>query len=76
MRRSKETHMNRPEPRTMPSSHILIQAFDGIGARELTVLLVHVVCTRARVIADPDSEVLDLQWLLFVNLDVVDRGRT
>jgi hypothetical protein len=73
---SKETHVDRPEPRTMPCSHILIEAFNGIRARELAVLLVHVVCTRARVITDPDTEVFDLQWLLFVNLDVAGTGRT
>jgi hypothetical protein len=57
-----------PEPRTMPSSHILIETLDGIRARELTVLLVHVMCAGTRVVADPDAEVLDLQRLLFVDL--------
>jgi len=60
-------NMDGSEPRTMPGSHILIVALDGIRARELTVLLVHVVCTRARVITDPNTEVLDLQRLLFMN---------
>jgi len=64
----KETHVDGPEPRTMPGGHILIEALDGIRARELAVLLVHVMCTRARVVTDPDTEVLDFQRLLFVNL--------
>jgi hypothetical protein len=57
-----------PEPRTMPSSHILIETLNGIRARELTVLLVHVVCTGTRVVADPNAEILNLQRLLFVDL--------
>ena len=60
--------MDGPEPRTMPSSHILIETLDGIRAREFTVLLVHVMCTGTRVVADPNAEVLDLQRLLFVDL--------
>jgi hypothetical protein len=60
--------MDGPEPRTMPSSHILIETLDGIRARELTVLLVHIMCTGTRVVADPNAEVLDLQRLLFVDL--------
>jgi len=56
-----------PEPRTMPGSHVLVEALDGICTRELAVLLVHVMCTRTRVVANPDTEVLDLQGLLFVN---------
>jgi hypothetical protein len=57
-----------PESSTMPGSHILVEAPDGIRTCELAVFLVHVVCTRTRVVANPDTEVLDLQWLLFVNL--------
>ena len=60
--------MDGPEPRTMPSSHILIETLNGIRARELTVLLVHVMCTGTRVVADPNTEVLDLQRLLLVDL--------
>jgi hypothetical protein len=65
---SEETYMNRPEPRTMPSSHILIEALDGIRTCQLTVFLVHVMCTRTRVVTEPDTEVLDLQRFLFVDL--------
>ena len=53
---------------TVTSCHILVQSFYGIGSRHLTVLLVHVVGTRARVVSEPDTEVLDLKWALLVNL--------
>ena len=60
--------MDRPETGTVAGSHILVEGFHGIRARELTELLVHVVCTRARIVAEPDTKVLDLQGLLFVDL--------
>jgi hypothetical protein len=68
MYEEEETYMNRPEPRTMPSSHILIEALDGVRTCQFTVFLVHVMCTRTRVVTEPDTEVLDLQRLLFVDL--------
>ena len=55
----------------MPRSHVLVKGLDGVGAGELTELLVHVVRAGARVVADPDTKVLDLERLLFVDL----RGR-
>lgn len=60
--------MDRAEPSTMPSSHILIQALDSISTAQITVLLVHVVRSRTRIVSEPDTEVLDLQRLLLVNL--------
>ena len=62
------TYVDRPETSTMPGSHILVEALDSVGTREFTELLVHVVCTRTRVVAEPDTEVLDLQMLLFMDL--------
>jgi len=59
--------VNRPEASAVPGSHILVQALDSINAREFTELLVHVVCSRAGVVAKPDTKVLDLQGLLFVD---------
>ena len=53
----------------MAGSHVLVERLDGVGAAELTELLVHVVGTGARVVAEPDAEVLDLQRLLLVNLE-------
>jgi hypothetical protein len=52
----------------MSSRHILVQRLDSIGPRHLPVLLVHVVCARARIISDPDTEVLDLERTLLVDL--------
>lgn len=52
----------------MPGSHVLVEALDRISTGKVTELLVHVVGSRAGVVAEPDTEVLDLQWLLFVNL--------
>lgn len=60
--------MDRPEASTVAGSHILVEALDGISTSEFTELLVHIVGAGARVVTDPDTEVLDLQGLLLVNL--------
>ena len=52
----------------MPGGHILVQSLDSIGAGHLAVLLVHVVGAGARVVSDPDTEVLDLGGALLVDL--------
>lgn len=52
----------------MPGGHVLVEALDSIGTREFTVFLVHVMCTGTRVVAEPDTKVLDLQGLLLVDL--------
>jgi hypothetical protein len=44
----------------MASGHVLIKRLDGIRARELTELLVHVVRARTRVVANPYTKVLNL----------------
>lgn len=62
--------MDRPEASTVAGSHVLVKGPDGIGASEFTELLVHVVCARTRVVAEPDTEVLDLQGLLLVDLEI------
>lgn len=64
--------MNRPEAGTVPRGHVLVEALDGSGTAKLAELLVHVVCTGARVVAEPDAEVLDLQRLLLVDLGTAD----
>lgn len=61
--------MDRPEAGTVAGSHVLVEGLDGIGAGELAVLLVHVVGTRPRVIADPDTVVLDPGRPLLVDLN-------
>lgn len=62
------THVDRPEPGSMPGGHILVESLDGVGAGQFTVFLVHVVGTTARVITDPDTEVLNFQGSLLVDL--------
>lgn len=57
------------ESGTMTGSHILVQGLDGISPRHLTELFVHVVSSGARVVTDPDAEVLDLQGALLVDLN-------
>ena len=60
--------MDGAEAGTMPGSHVLVEALNGIGTRELTEFLVHVVCTGTGVVTQPDAKVLDLQGLLLVDL--------
>ena len=60
--------MDGAEAGTMPGGHVLVEALHGISAREVTELLVHVVRSGARVVSEPDSEVLDLQRLFLVDL--------
>lgn len=62
------TYVDGPETGTVTGSHIRVQGLDSIGSGELTVLLVHVVCTGARVVSQPDTEVLDLLGVLLVDL--------
>jgi len=52
-------NVDRPETGTVPGSHVLVEALDSISTAELTELLVHVVRAGTRVIAKPDTEVLD-----------------
>ena len=63
----KATHVNRPEPSTMSSRHILIHRLDCLRPAHLAILLVHVVGARARIVADPDAEVLDLEGPFLMN---------
>lgn len=60
--------MDRPEAGTVAGSHVGVESLDRCGSGQLTVLLVHVVRARAGVIADPDTEVLDLQGVLLRDL--------
>jgi hypothetical protein len=46
----------------------LVQRLDGVGPRHFTELLVHVVCSGARVVTEPDAKVLDLQRAFLVDL--------
>jgi hypothetical protein len=60
--------VDRPEAGTVARSHVLVERVHGVRARELAVLLVHVVRARARVVANPDAEVLHLERLLLEDL--------
>ena len=60
--------MDRAEAGAVAGSHVLVERLDGVRTAELTELLVHVVGSRTRVVAQPNAEVLDLQRLLLVNL--------
>lgn len=60
--------MDRPETGAVACSHVLVEALDRVCARELAELLVHVVCAGARVVADPDAEVLHFQRFLLADL--------
>jgi hypothetical protein len=60
--------VDRPEARSVTGSHVLVQSVDSVGPRHLTVLLVHVVGAGAGIVADPDTEVLDLLGALLMNL--------
>ena len=57
------TYLNLPEARSVTGGHVLVESLDGGNAGHLTVLLVHVVRAGARVVAQPDAEVLGLQRL-------------
>jgi hypothetical protein len=63
------TYVNGPEAGSMSGCHILVHSLNSICSRHLTVLLVHVVGTRAGVVSDPDTEVLDLHGALLVDLE-------
>jgi hypothetical protein len=52
--------------------HVLVEGDDGVASGHLSVLLVHIVGTRARVVSDPDTEVLDLERVLLVDLGIVN----
>jgi len=61
-------YVDRPEAGTVPGSHVLVKALDCISTGKITEFLVHVVGSGARVITDPDAEILDFERLLFRNL--------
>jgi len=58
-----------PEASTVAGGHVLVQRLNRISSGQLSVLLVHVVGARSRVVADPDAEVLDLEGVLLVDLE-------
>lgn len=51
----------------MSGGHILVESFNRIRPAHLSVLLVHIVGARPRIVADPDAEVLDLKRAFLVD---------
>lgn len=50
----------------MAGSHVTVALSDCTTDCQVAVFTVHVVCSRARIITQPDAEVLDLQRRLLV----------
>ena len=63
-----DAYVDRPEARTVPGGHVLVEALDSVCPRKFTELLVHVMRSGARIITQPNAEVFHLQGLLFVDL--------
>lgn len=68
------TYLDRPEAGSVAGGHVLVESIDGGASGHLTVLLVHVVGAGARVVADPDAEVLDLLRAPLANLRRISIG--
>ena len=60
--------MDGAETGTVTGSHVLVESLNSLGAAHLTELLVHVVGAGAGVVAEPDTEGLDLGRTLLVDL--------
>jgi len=53
---------------SVPGAHVAVALSHRPGGRQVAVFAVHVVSTGARVVSEPDAEVLDGGWLLLVDL--------
>lgn len=62
------TYVDRPEAGAVTGSHVAVQSLNGVRTGHLTVLFVHIVSARPRVVAQPDAKVLDLHGVLLVDL--------
>lgn len=62
------TYVDGAEAGTVTGSHVLVESLNSLGAAHLTELLVHVVGAGAGVVAEPDTEVLDLGRALLADL--------
>lgn len=58
----------------MAGGHILVERLDSISPRHFPIFLVHVVCAGTRIVTNPDTEVLNLQWAFLVDLKKEDDG--
>jgi len=64
---SESDDLDRAEAGPVAGGHVLVEGGDGVGAGELTELLVHVVGSAARVVPEPHTIVLDGEGLLLVD---------
>jgi hypothetical protein len=62
------TYVDGAETGTVTGSHVLVESLNSVGAGHLAELLVHVVGAGAGVVTDPDTEVLDLEGTLLIDL--------
>ena len=62
------SYLNLPKAGSVTGSHVLVQGIHSVRSGHLAVLLVHVVGAGARVVSDPDTEVLDLLGALLIDL--------
>jgi hypothetical protein len=65
---SENTYVDRPEAGSVAGGHIGVEGLNGVCPRHLTILLVHVVGARPRVVTDPNTKVLDPQGVLLLDL--------
>lgn len=49
----------------MAGSHVAVALSDGTADGQVAVFTVHVVCSRTRIVTQPDTEILDFQRRLF-----------
>lgn len=63
-----KTYVDRPKPGPVPGSQVLVQRLDGVGSGKIPELLVHVVSSGSGIVTEPDTEVLDLERTLLVDL--------
>ena len=64
----KAKYLNGVGTSTVTGSHITIALCNSSRDSQISVLTVHVVGTRTRIITKPDTKVLDLQWASVMDL--------
>lgn len=58
---------------TVATSHVVVQGVNSTVQSNISVLTVHIVGTRSRVVLDPHTVVLDVRGLLLGNLHIVTK---
>lgn len=64
--------VDRSKSGSVSGSQIFVQTFNSTGSGNISVFFVHIVGTRSGVVSDPDTKVLDVSWVSF--LDDVNRN--